>query len=189
MDAPGRLTLLDATGVQRTLERMAREIIEKTEGTERLVLMGVRRRGVELARKIREVLEVQEGAPVSFGAIDITLYRDDLERKGPLPLIGDSELPLEGVEGKRVVVVDDVLHTGRTARAAMNELMDWGRPDQILLCVLVEREGRELPIQADIVGRRLSLLPRQRVEVWVPEEDGRWAVEVSDSTSVQEADA
>jgi pyrimidine operon attenuation protein / uracil phosphoribosyltransferase len=189
MEAPGRLTLLDATAVHRTLERMAREIVEKNEGVEDLVLMGVRRRGVELARKIREVLETQEGSRILFGAIDITLYRDDLERKGPLPLIGDSELPLQGVEGKRVVVVDDVLHTGRTARAAMNELMDWGRPDRILLCVLIEREGRELPIQADIVGRRLGLFPNQRVEVLVPEEDGRWAVELSDAAPGKGGDA
>jgi pyrimidine operon attenuation protein/uracil phosphoribosyltransferase len=104
---------------------------------------------------------------------------DDLGTVGPVPLVGESNLPMEGVDDKTVVVVDDVLFTGRTARAAINELMDWGRPSRILLCVLVDRGGRELPIQPDIVGRKVSVLPRQTVEVCVPEVDGRLAVELS----------
>jgi pyrimidine operon attenuation protein / uracil phosphoribosyltransferase len=173
-----RVTLLDSTAVERTLVRMAREIAERNEGVDNLVVMGIHRRGVELAERIRATLEAEEGREIPFGTLDITLYRDDLETVGPRPLIGESSLPLEGVDGRTVVVVDDVLFTGRTARAAMNELMDWGRPARILLCVLVDRGGRELPIQPDIVGRAVGVLPAQRVEVLVPEEDGRLAVEV-----------
>jgi pyrimidine operon attenuation protein/uracil phosphoribosyltransferase len=133
---------------------------------------------VELARRIREIIE-SDGRRIPTGSLDITLYRDDLGAVGPVPLVGESHLPIEGVDDKTVVVIDDVLFTGRTARAAMNELMDWGRPSRILLCVLVDRGGRELPIQPDIVGRRVSILPRQTVEVRVPELDGRLSVDLS----------
>jgi pyrimidine operon attenuation protein / uracil phosphoribosyltransferase len=177
MPSQQRTTLLDHGAVERTLSRMAREIVERNDGTGNLVVMGIRRRGVELAERIRSALEA-EGEAIPFGVLDITLYRDDLQTVGPRPVVGESSLPLEGVDDRTVVVVDDVLFTGRTARAAMNELMDWGRPARILLCVLVDRGGRELPIQPDIVGRVVSILPTQVVEVLVPEEDGRLAVEV-----------
>jgi pyrimidine operon attenuation protein/uracil phosphoribosyltransferase len=133
---------------------------------------------VELAKRIRAIIEA-DGQRVPTGALDITLYRDDLGAVGPVPLVGESDLPIAGVDDKTVVVIDDVLFTGRTARAAMNELMDWGRPSRIILCVLVDRGGRELPIQPDIVGRKVSVLPRQQVEVRVPELDGRLSVELS----------
>jgi pyrimidine operon attenuation protein/uracil phosphoribosyltransferase len=174
-----RVVLMDAEAVRLALARMAREVVERAEGTEGLVLLGIRRRGVELAERLREFIQEGEGVRVPFGILDITLYRDDLQEIGLRPVVGESELPLEGVDGRTVVLVDDVLYTGRTVRAALNELMDWGRPARILLCVLVDREGRELPIQADIVGRSVGVLPRQRVEVLVPEEDGRLAVEVA----------
>ena len=174
-----RVVLMDAETVRLALARMAREVVERAEGTEGLVLLGIRRRGVELAERLREFIQEGEGVRVPFGILDITLYRDDLQEIGLRPVVGESELPLEGVEGRTVVLVDDVLYTGRTVRAALNELMDWGRPARILLCVLVDREGRELPIQADIIGRSVGVLPRQRVEVLVPEEDGRLAVEVA----------
>lgn len=174
-----RVVLMDAEAVRLALARMAREVVERAEGTEGLVLLGIRRRGVELAERLREFIQEGEGVRVPFGILDITLYRDDLQEIGLRPVVGESELPLEGVDGRTVVLVDDVLYTGRTVRAALNELMDWGRPARILLCVLVDREGRELPIQADIVGRSVDVLPRQRVEVLVPEEDGRLAVEVA----------
>ncbi|TVP77100.1 MAG: bifunctional pyr operon transcriptional regulator/uracil phosphoribosyltransferase PyrR [Gemmatimonadales bacterium] len=170
--------LMDADAVERALDRMASEIVERNDGTEGLVLLGIRRRGVELADRLRERIERSSGRSVAFGALDITLYRDDLGTVGPRPVVGESSLPMEGVDDRTVVIVDDVLYTGRTGRAALNELMDWGRPSRVLLCVLVDRGGRELPIQPDIVGRSLRVLPRQTVEVRVPEEDGHLAVEV-----------
>ncbi len=176
-----KVTLLDDDAVERALARMAREIVERNEGTRDLVLLGIRRRGVELSERIRASIESEERTEIASGAIDITLYRDDLAQIGPRPVIGESTLPMEGIDDRAVVIVDDVFFTGRTARAAMNELMDWGRPSRILLCVLVDRGGRELPIQPDIVGRLVSVLPRQKVDVRVPEIDGRLAVEVSPS--------
>ena len=153
------VTLLDQSAVERALARMAREILERNEGTRNLVLLGIRRRGVELAERIRGSIESEEETEISSGAIDITLYRDDLAQIGPRPVIGESTLPMDGIDDRTVVIVDDVFFTGRTARAAMNELMDWGRPSRILLCVLVDRGGRELPIQPDIVGRQSQCAP------------------------------
>jgi pyrimidine operon attenuation protein / uracil phosphoribosyltransferase len=178
MAEPERITLMDAAAVQRALARMAREIVERNDGTGNLVLMGIRRRGVELAERIRQIIEREEGTEIPTGALDITLYRDDLMAIGPRPVVGESTLPMEGVDDRVVVIVDDVLFTGRTVRAAINELMDWGRPARIHLCVLVDRGGRELPVQPDIVGRTVSTLPHQHVEVLVPEEDDRLAVEL-----------
>ncbi len=173
------VTLMDERAVERALARMAREIVERNEGVDDLVLLGIQRRGVELADRIRKSIEAEEGERILSGALDITLYRDDLATIGPRPVVGESNLPIEGVDDRTVVVVDDVLFTGRTIRAAMNELMDWGRPARILLCVLVDRGGRELPIQPDIVGRAVAILPHQRVDVRVPEVDGHLAVELA----------
>jgi pyrimidine operon attenuation protein / uracil phosphoribosyltransferase len=178
-DPGARVVLMDAEAVRLALSRMAREVVERCGGTDGLVLMGIRRRGVELAERLRGAIEAEEGVRVPFGILDITMYRDDLQEVGIRPVVGETELPPEGVDGRTVVLVDDVVFTGRTIRAALNELMDWGRPDRILLCALVDREGRELPIQPDIVGRQVRVLPDERVEVLVPEEDGRLAVEVS----------
>jgi pyrimidine operon attenuation protein / uracil phosphoribosyltransferase len=175
---PDRVVLMDQEAVRLALSRMAREVVERCGGTGNLVLMGIRRRGVELAERIRGAIEEAEGVRVPFGILDITLYRDDLEEVGIRPVVGETQLPPDGVDGRIVVLVDDVVFTGRTIRAALNELMDWGRPDRILLCALVDRGGRELPIQPDIVGRQVQILDRERVEVLVPEEDGRLAVEV-----------
>ncbi len=168
--------LMDGKAVRRAVGRMAHEILEKLGGTERLVLMGIQRRGVDLATMIREAIEAAEGKEVPAGTLDITLYRDDLMALGPRPVVGETKLPGGGVEGMAVVLVDDVLYTGRTARAALNELMDWGRPGRILLCVLVDRGDRELPIQPDIVGREFSVLANQRIDVLVPSLDGELAV-------------
>src|SRR5574342_26039 len=143
--------LLDARALARALQRMAVEILELTHGTEGLVLVGIQRRGVELAERLARLIEKEDGVNVPRGAIDITLYRDDLELVGPKPVIGETRLPGD-LTGTHVVIVDDVLYTGRTVRAALDELADFGRPKRISLCVLVDRGGRELPIQQDVVG-------------------------------------
>lgn len=169
--------VLDEHGVKRAISRMAREILERAGGVESVVLMGVRRRGDHLAALLRDEIEEAEGSAPPTGVIDITLYRDDLGTVGPIPQVGETEIPTAGIEGRVVVLVDDVLYTGRTVRAALNELMDWGRPARILLCVLAERDGRELPIQADIVGVSTQVGPNERIEVRVPALDDRLAVD------------
>jgi pyrimidine operon attenuation protein / uracil phosphoribosyltransferase len=173
--APAQLKstiLLDARALARALQRMAVEILELTHGTEGLVLVGIQRRGVELAERIARLIEKEEGTAVPRGAIDITLYRDDLELVGPKPVIGETRLPGD-LTGTHVVIVDDVLYTGRTVRAALDELADFGRPRRISLCVLVDRGGRELPIQADIVGKATKVGPGERVDVRIEELDGK----------------
>jgi len=174
-----RSPLMDEKAVRRALARMAREIVESNDGTDALVLMGIHRRGDDLADLLRAEIERSEGVRIPVGSLDITLYRDDLAAVGPRPIIGESKLPADGIDDRVVVVVDDVLYTGRTVRAALNELMDWGRPARILLCVLADRGGRELPVQPDIVGKRVeSLEDDQHLEVLVPEVDGRLGVDV-----------
>lgn len=172
MNDTERVCLMDQAAVERALSRMARELVEKNGGTADLVLMGIHRRGVQLAGLLRKEVEQALGVEIPAGSLDITFYRDDLMTIGPRPVVGESELPPDGIDSQAVVIVDDVLHTGRTARAAMNELMDWGRPSRILLCVLVDRGGREVPIQPDVVGRVQEDLPGAHVEVLVPELDG-----------------
>lgn len=170
--------LMDQRAVQRTLARMAREIVEQNNGVDGLYIVGIQRRGVQLANRIAEEIERAEGARPPVGSLDITLYRDDFTAIGPRPVLGETRLPAEGIDGRRVVIVDDVCYTGRTARAALDELADFGRPARIYLCVLVDRGGRELPIQPDVVGRHLEATTEQRVDVLVPELDGRLAVEI-----------
>ena len=173
---PSVTRLLDDTAMAGALQRMAREVVEKSGGTGGLVLVGIQRRGVELAARLA-VLIGSAGQPVPLGKLDITLYRDDLSTIGPRPRVGETSLP-DSIEGRTVVIVDDVLYTGRTIRAALDELADFGRPRRILLAVLVDRGGRELPIQADIVGQRVETGNDDRVDVAVRELDGRDAVEL-----------
>ena len=168
---------LDARGVDRTLRRMAEEIVELNDGTDNLIIVGIQRRGVQLAHRIARTIKEREGVDVPRGALDITLYRDDLQTVGPRPVVGPTDLPWN-LEGKRVVIVDDVLYTGRTVRAALDELADFGRPARIALAVLVDRGGRELPIHADVVGKAIAVDPQHRVDVLVQELDGRDAVVV-----------
>jgi len=167
-----RTTILDARAMSRALQRMAVEILELAHGTEALVLIGIQRRGVELAQRLAKLIEKEEGVMVPRGALDITLYRDDLQTVGPRPVVGETHLPGD-LTGKHAVIVDDVLFTGRTVRAALDELADFGRPERISLCVLIDRGGRELPIQADIVGKAVKVGKDERVEVLVQELDGQ----------------
>ncbi len=168
-------TVLDARAVERSLRRMADEIVELNDGTDDLIMVGIQRRGVQLADRIVEMIRERENIGVPRGALDITLYRDDLQTVGPRPVVGPTDLPWN-LDGKRVVIVDDVLYTGRTVRAALDELADFGRPSRIMLAVLVDRGGRELPIHADVIGKTLTVEPNERVDVLVRELDGRDAV-------------
>lgn len=174
-----RTQLLDDKAIARALVRMASEIVERCGGTEHLVLVGIQRRGVELALRLKRLIDTVEQTDIPSGKLDITLYRDDLQTIGPRPIVGETSLP--DLDGKTVVIVDDVLYTGRTVRAALDEVTDFGRPRRLLLCVLVDRGGRELPIQADVVGTTVSVTPADRVDVLVTELDGRDVVELARS--------
>ena len=171
MPAP-TTTLLDAKALDRTLRRMADEIIELNDGSDNLIIVGIQRRGVQLAARLGALIAAHENTEVPRGSLDITLYRDDLQDIGPRPVVGPTDLPWD-LEGKCVVIVDDVLYTGRTVRAALDELADFGRPARIALAVLVDRGGRELPIHADIVGKKVTVAAGDRVDVMVQELDGK----------------
>src|SRR6185436_1468684 len=176
--AASNSTLLDARAVDRTLRRMADEILELNDGTDDLVIVGIQRRGVQLAARIVSSIGEREEGKVPSGALDITLYRDDLEKVGPRPVVGPTEIPVD-IDDKVVVIVDDVLYTGRTIRAALDELADFGRPRRIALAVLIDRGGRELPIQPDVVGKKVEVAPNQRVDVHISEVDGKDAVTIA----------
>ncbi|MEY4609315.1 MAG: hypothetical protein RL625_1532 [Gemmatimonadota bacterium] len=175
-DAPQ--VALNSKAVARTISRMADEILELNAGSDRLVIVGIQRRGVQIADRIADVIRDREGSDVPRGALDITLYRDDLQTVGPRPVVGNTQLPVD-IDDQVIVIVDDVLFTGRTIRAALDELADFGRPARIMLAVLVDRGGRELPIHADVVGKRIDVGPGGRVDVFVPTLDGRDEVIVS----------
>ncbi len=161
---------------------MADEILELTGGTDDLVLVGIQRRGVQLADRLVELIAASEAVRVPRGALDITLYRDDLQTVGPRPVVGRTDLPWE-LDGRNVVIVDDVLYTGRTVRAALDELADFGRPSRIALAVLIDRGGRELPIRADIVGKTVQIAAGDRVDVLLEEVDGKTSVTVTEAGS------
>jgi pyrimidine operon attenuation protein/uracil phosphoribosyltransferase len=175
-------TVLDARAVERTLKRMAVEIVEINKGTENLIVVGIQRRGVQLADRIVKMIEGGEAATVPQGSLDITLYRDDLQTVGPRPVVGPTYLPWD-LDGKHVVIVDDVLYTGRTVRAALDELADFGRPASISLAVLIDRGGRELPIHADVIGKKVTVGPGERVDVMVAELDERTEVVIVQKSS------
>jgi pyrimidine operon attenuation protein / uracil phosphoribosyltransferase len=156
--------ILDTAGIKRALTRISHEILERNKGLESVVLIGIRSGGAYLAEEVRDAIEVIEGEKVPIGAIDITLYRDDVSGSLPHQPVGRTEIPFS-VEGKKVVLVDDVLFTGRTIRAAMDALMDHGRPRCIQLAVLIDRGHRELPIRADFVGRNVPTSLKENVEV------------------------
>ncbi|MGO0121864.1 bifunctional pyr operon transcriptional regulator/uracil phosphoribosyltransferase PyrR [Desulfothermobacter acidiphilus] len=163
--------ILDAEGMRRILTRMAHEILERNKGVENLALVGIRRRGVPLARRLASLIREIEGQSVPVGALDITLYRDDLTQLSYQPIVYRTEIDFP-VTGKRIILVDDVLYTGRTVRAALDALMDLGRPSSIQLAVLIDRGHRELPIRADYVGKNVPTSRKEVVAVSVKELDG-----------------
>jgi len=162
--------LMSASEIQRTLVRLAHEVVEKNNGVEGLALVGIRRRGVPLAQRIAKVIDQIERTQIPVGSLDITLYRDDLSTVGPKPLVQKSDLEFP-VAGTNVVLVDDVLYTGRTVRAALDALFDHGRPARVQLLVLIDRGHRELPIEAAFVGRKVQTTDLQIVEVKLKEVD------------------
>jgi pyrimidine operon attenuation protein/uracil phosphoribosyltransferase len=166
-----RTKIIDAAGFRRTVNRLAHEVVEKNKGAEGLVLVGVRTRGDFLSRRIANKIEEIEGRSIRVGSLDITLYRDDLRGKLEQPQLKSSEIIFD-ITGTNLVLVDDVLFTGRTVRAALNALMDIGRPAQIQLLVLIDRGHRELPIKADIVGKSLPTSLKQEIQVLMEEVDG-----------------
>ncbi|HWP34599.1 MAG TPA: bifunctional pyr operon transcriptional regulator/uracil phosphoribosyltransferase PyrR [Thermodesulfobacteriota bacterium] len=164
-------TILDRAGIDRALTRIAHEIVEQNKGVEGLAVVGILRGGGHLAARLAAKLREIEGRPVPVGRIDITLYRDDLAGRLEQPEVRRTDVPF-AVDGMKIVLVDDVLYTGRTVRAAMDALMDLGRPRRIQLAVLVDRGHRELPIRADFVGRNVPTSRREQVEVRLAEEGG-----------------
>ena len=165
--------IMDADRMGRTLTRIAHEIVERNRGVERLAIVGIRTRGVFIAKRLAKALHQITGEPVPTGALDITLYRDDLMRHavGPQPLVRRTEIPFS-IDDMKVVLVDDVLYTGRTIRAALDALIDFGRPKEIQLTVLVDRGHRELPIKADYVGKNVPTSLKESVHVKLTETDG-----------------
>jgi len=174
--------IIDGEGLRRAITRIAHEIIEKNGGAEDLVLVGIRRRGVPLAQRIAAKIREFEGVETPVGALDITLYRDDLQTIAHQPVVGPTEIPVD-VEGKVVILVDDVLFTGRTARAALDELIDLGRPRAIQLAVIVDRGHRELPIRADFVGKNVPTSRREVIMVKVREIDRQDGVFIGEMLS------
>jgi pyrimidine operon attenuation protein/uracil phosphoribosyltransferase len=169
-------TVLDAKAITSVIDRLVKEIGTAVPADRRLVLVGIRRRGDVLARRIAEELSTPD-RPVPTGSLDITLYRDDFAQIGALPMIGISDIG-EDITDAHVIIVDDVLYTGRTIRAALNELADFGRAAQVELCVLVDRGGRQLPIQPDYSGQVLQAPEGAQVSVRVADVDGDWGVDL-----------
>jgi pyrimidine operon attenuation protein/uracil phosphoribosyltransferase len=173
--------VMDADRIDRALTRIAHEIVERNRGLEELALVGIRRRGVPLARRLAAIIKTINQHEIPTGALDITLYRDDLMRHavGAQPVIRRTEIPFS-IDDKRILLVDDVLYTGRTIRAALDALIEFGRPRTIQLVVLVDRGHRELPIKADYVGKNLPTSPSQSVQVRLHEIDDRDEVEIQE---------
>jgi pyrimidine operon attenuation protein / uracil phosphoribosyltransferase len=167
--------ILDATRMQRVIRRMAIEIVERNRGTDDLLIIGIRTRGVPIAERIAQQIEEMEKVRVPLGILDITLYRDDLTTIAPQPVIKPTKFP-EPIDDKLVVLVDDVLYTGRTVRAALDALIDFGRPKAVQLAVLIDRGHRELPIHADYIGREVPTDRTEVIKVMLEEGDGEDAV-------------
>src|SRR5215467_12053797 len=162
--------VMDAAGINRALSRLASQIVERNGGTRDLLLVGIRRRGVPLAERVADRIQQLEGERPTVGQLDITLYRDDLSTIGPRPVVNRTDIP-EDVTDRIIVLVDDVLYTGRTIRAALDELVDFGRPRRVELAVLIDRGHRELPIQADYVGKYVQTSDSEIIKVMLSEYD------------------
>lgn len=165
-------TVMTDDEVRRTVDRLAYQVLENHGECENLVLVGIQRRGVDIAARVRTVLEEQLGKKVEFGSLDINLYRDDWTTLDVQPMINKTDIPVS-VDGKALLLVDDVLFTGRTIRAALEAVLDYGRPNRIELMVLVDRGHRELPIQANYVGKQIATARTEQVDVMIEEIDGR----------------
>jgi pyrimidine operon attenuation protein / uracil phosphoribosyltransferase len=163
--------IVDADGLRRIITRIAHEVVERNKGVGDLVLVGIRRRGVPLASRMAAKIHEFEGSEPSLGSLDITLYRDDLSTVAHQPVVGSTDIPVD-INGKVVVLVDDVLYTGRTVRAAMDALIDFGRPRTIQLAVVIDRGHRELPIRADFVGKNVPTSRKEVIGVKLLEIDG-----------------
>ncbi len=163
---------LSAQDTKRVLYRLAHQILEKTPEINELILLGIQTRGVYIAQRIKNIINEIEGIEVPFGTLDITLYRDDLTAIGPNPLVKQTNINFD-INNKVVILVDDVLFTGRTIRAALDEIMDFGRPKRVELLVLIDRGHRELPIRADFVGKNIPTSADEKIEVKIQELDGK----------------
>ena len=161
-----KMVLMDAEGIRRALTRIAHEIVERNKGVGKVLLVGIRTRGVPIAERIADEIARIEGEKLPVGIIDITLYRDDLSTLSYQPIVHPTDLPVD-ITGKTIILVDDVLYTGRTIRAALDALIDMGRPKKIQLAVLVDRGHRELPIRADFVGKNVPTASREAVSVQI----------------------
>lgn len=170
MDFREKSCVMTAADINRVMARMASQIVENNPDLSNVLLVGVRRRGVPLAERLAAKIEEMDGVKVSTGALDITLYRDDLSTVAEQPVINKTELPSD-ITGQTIILVDDVLYTGRTVRAALDELIDFGRPRRVQLAVLIDRGHRELPIQADYVGKTVSTTDTEIIKVMLPEFD------------------
>lgn len=177
-----KVLILDNEGIRRSLMRIAHEIIEKNKGIDDVILVGIRRRGVPLAERLSRIIKEIEGTHLSVGKLDITLYRDDLTALGDQPVVHGTDIQ-EGISGKKIILVDDVLYTGRTVRAAMDAIIDLGRPQNIQLAVLVDRGHRELPIRADFIGKNVPTSKKEVVHVMLNEIDGEDGVVIMELPS------
>ncbi len=181
MNFAEKAVIMNASEITRAMKRMAHEIIEANKGVDNLVLLGIQRRGVPLARMLAESIQQVEGHEVPQGALDITFYRDDLSPLGPSPQVSSTEMPFD-VNEKIIILVDDVLYTGRTVRAALDVIMDWGRPQAIRLAVLVDRGHRELPVRPDFVGKNVPTSQKEIIKVKVMDFDDKLEVVVGEVT-------
>ncbi len=172
-----KAAILDEASIERALVRIAHQILERNKGADRLCMIGISRRGVPLAERIRKNIESIEGVALPIGAMDITLYRDDLSNAAENPEVTGTSVPFD-VTGKKIILVDDVLYTGRTIRAAIEGIFALGRPAEIQLAVLIDRGHRELPIRADYVGKNIPTSHSELVAVNLPEFDGKCSVEL-----------